>query len=127
MQSSVTCLSEKCVLLCTLANSALKVMLSRLFSGKLDMKELETLDAKRNQLEKLCTADGKCNLCDVQSTLETRKEECTGFKRQLSQLSAFCRQMIISGLQIEGKIPNVYYLYGMLWLLILLQFFFLYV
>lgn len=98
----VTCLTEKCVVMCTLANSALKDVLARLFSGKLKKKELETLVVKRNQLEKLCIADGQQSLSDVQSTLEKRKTECTEFTRHLSQLGAFCRQMNTSGLQIEG-------------------------
>lgn len=98
-----SCLPEKCDFMCILANSTLSDLLERLFSREVTMKELRTLDAKKDQLEKLCIAEGQRNVGDVLMTLDRGKKESTGFERYQSQLGAFCRQMKSLDIQIESK------------------------
>lgn len=101
--SVVSCLTQKCKVICLLASSAAEDMFARLFSGMLKIKEVEVMYNKRAQVEKLREADGQRNADDVINELQQRNVECTAFERHKAQLGTFCRQIRTSGLQIEGK------------------------
>lgn len=101
-RNAASVLSEKCDFMCTLATSAVKYMLERLFSGMLEVKEFVAVYARRNQVEKLCIAHHQDSLSDVLTVLENRNKEYTAFTHHRSQLDSFCRQMETSELQIEG-------------------------
>lgn len=99
--NAAPCLTHKCRFFCSLASTAVSDMLERLYSGKLTIKEVQFMNKKKAQVEKLCKADGQNNAEDVVEHLKLRNFECNAFERHKSQLVAFCRQ--ISGLRIEGN------------------------
>ena len=93
---------EKCSFMCILASSTLTDLFTRLFSRELNTKELQAVHARRNQLEKLCKADGQHQVDNVLKTLDRGMQECNAFRKHQTQLGALCRQLTSSGLHIVG-------------------------
>lgn len=97
-----SCLPEECAYMCTVADSLLVGLIHRIKSGAVPFKEMETVNEKQYQIEKLCTANQGCDLDDFRALLEQRKAECCIFRRRKQILALFCREMKTARLNVEG-------------------------
>ena len=102
-----SCVPEKCDLLCTLAVSAFDCCMKRVQDGSITFEDMESINAKTDQFEKLYKAmlkPSEANRLDkLIALLECRRNECVTFKKRRNMLYAFCREITTAKLKIDGQ------------------------
>lgn len=103
VKSTQSSLSEKCSLMCSLADSSLAQMMKQTFDGSVTLREIEFILEKQAEMERLCTTMEAYNIDKVQAMLKRRKFECTSFRGYKVRLDSFCSKLSLSKLQITGQ------------------------
>ena len=103
VSSAQSHLSEKCSLLCSLADSRLTTVMEQVFDASIPLKEMEFVLKNQLQVEKLCVANEMYKLDRVQMILNRRDYECTAFRSCKTRLDSLSSKLVLSKLQITGK------------------------
>ena len=96
--------SDKCSLMCSLADSSLTQMMKEISDGSVTFKDMEFILEKQVEVERLCATNEAYKLAEVQMILECRKFECASFRDYKARLDSLCSKLILSKLQITGKV-----------------------
>lgn len=102
VKSAQSSLSDKCSLMCSLADSSRTQMMKEINDGSVTFRDMEFFLEKQNEIEKLCTADDTYKVPEVQVVLRRRRFECTTFRDYKAKLDSFCSKLILSKLQVTG-------------------------
>lgn len=104
VKSAQSSLSDKCSLMCSLADSSLTLMMKEIFDGSVTFKDMEFILERQVEVERLCAASEAYELDEVQVFLRRRKNECAAFRDYKARLDSFCSKLVLSKLQITGEI-----------------------
>ena len=97
-------LSDKCSLMCSLAESSLTLMMKQIFDGSVTFKDMEFILGKQVEAERLCADSDDYKLDEVRSFLRRRKFECAAFRDYKTRLDSFCSKLAPSRVQITGEL-----------------------
>ncbi len=93
-------LSDKCSLMCSLADSSFMQMREQIFHGSVTFKDMEFILKKQDELKRLCAAS---EACDLEAILKCRELECDSFRKYKTKLESLCSKLL-SKVQITGKL-----------------------
>ena len=102
--SAQSSLSDKCSLMCSLADSSFTLMMNQIFDGSVTFIDMEFILEKQVEVERLCADRDDYKLDEVRSFLRCRKFECTAFRDYKTRLDSFCSKLNLSRVQITGEL-----------------------
>ncbi len=106
-RSAHSCLTETCSLMCSLADSRFMLMKQEIFDGSVTFRGMKFILEKQAEVERLCAANDVYELGEVQVMLNRRKVECAAFHDYKARLDSFCSKLVLSKVQIPGKLKSV--------------------